>query len=69
MDLAEDVKVELKMVNRNLVSMLAECVAEKEASPELLIAVTKFLLKLSIFAENQQVMVSCKRSNMLRKVF
>lgn len=57
LNLAEDIKVELKMVNRNLVAMLAKCVAEKETSLNLLMAATNFLLKLSLFVENRQSLI------------
>uniref|UniRef100_A0A915BXZ0 Kinesin-associated protein 3 n=2 Tax=Parascaris TaxID=6254 RepID=A0A915BXZ0_PARUN len=57
MNLAEDVKVELKMVNREIVALLSRCIIDKHANTDLLIAATQFLLKLSVFADNKDAMV------------
>uniref|UniRef100_A0A914RV98 Uncharacterized protein n=1 Tax=Parascaris equorum TaxID=6256 RepID=A0A914RV98_PAREQ len=58
MNLAEDVKVELKMVNREIVALLSRCIIDKHANTDLLIAATQFLLKLSVFADNKDAMVT-----------
>lgn len=58
LNLAEDIKVELKMVNREIVILLAKCVSHSDASTELLTVATEFLLKLSLFAENRESMVA-----------
>ena len=55
LNLAEDLKVEMKMRNKSIVKMLVETL-ERENS-ELLILVASFLKKLSIFIENKQEMV------------
>jgi len=51
LNLAEDIKVEMKMVNKKVVSLLIRALARD--NPELLILVVSFLKKLSIFAENK----------------
>ncbi|KHN74989.1 Kinesin-associated protein 3 [Toxocara canis] len=58
MNLADDVKVELKMVHRDIVLLLSKCITDKEANVDLLIAAVQFLLKLSIFADNRDAMVA-----------
>ena len=55
LNLAEDLKVEMKMRNKNIVKMLVETLERDNF--ELLILVTSFLKKLSIFIENKQEMV------------
>lgn len=57
MNLAEDVKVEFKMVNREIVALLSKCIIDKHSNTDLLIAATQFLLKLSVFADNKDAMV------------
>ncbi|GFT45194.1 kinesin-associated protein 3 [Nephila pilipes] len=52
--IAEDKKVEYKMVNRGIISLLAKCLSRE--CPDLLTVVTSFLLKLSIFIENKEDM-------------
>ncbi|KFM69323.1 Kinesin-associated protein 3, partial [Stegodyphus mimosarum] len=52
--IAEDRKVEYKMVNRGIISLLAKCLNRE--SPDLLIIVVSFLLKLSVFIENKEEM-------------
>ena len=55
LNLAEDVRVEIKMRNKDVVKMLVKSL-ERENS-ELLILVVSFLKKLSIFVENKNDMV------------
>lgn len=50
--LAEDKRVEIKMVNKGIVSLLVKTL-EREASPEFFVTVVLFLKKLSIYAENK----------------
>jgi hypothetical protein len=59
--LAEDIKVEMKMVNKKMVSFLIQALSRD--NPELLILVVSFLKKLSIFMENKNQMVK----NLIRK--
>lgn len=59
LNLAEDIKVEMKMVNKGIVSLLVQ--ALNSDNPELLILVVTFLKKLSIFIENKEKMVTFKR--------
>ena len=56
LNLAEDIKVEMKMVNKKIVSLLIQTLSRD--NPELLILVVSFLKKLSIFIENKNQMVS-----------
>lgn len=56
LNLAEDVKVEMKMVNKKIVSLLIQTLDRDNS--ELLILVVSFLKKLSIFIENKNQMVS-----------
>lgn len=56
LNLAEDIKVEMKMVNKKIVSLLIQTLSRD--NPELLILVVSFLKKLSIFIENKNLMVS-----------
>ena len=56
LNLAEDLKVELKMKNKKVVTML--CQSLDRDNFELLILVVSFLKKLSIFVENKNEMVS-----------
>jgi hypothetical protein len=55
LNLAEDIKVEMKMVNKKIVSLLIQ--ALNRDNPELLILVVSFLKKLSVFIENKNQMV------------
>lgn len=55
LNLAEDIKVEMKMVHKKIVSLLIQAVNSENA--ELLILVVSFLKKLSIFIENKNQMV------------
>lgn len=55
LNLAEDIKVEMKMVHKKIVSLLIQGVNSDNA--ELLILVVSFLKKLSIFIENKHQMV------------
>ena len=55
LNLAEDIKVEMKMVNKKIVSALIQALSRD--NPELLILVVSFLKKLSIFMENKVQMV------------
>lgn len=52
--IAEDRKVEYKMVNRGIISLLAKCLGRE--STELLTVVVLFLLRLSIYIENREDM-------------
>lgn len=54
--MAEDIKVEMKMVHKKIVSLLIQALSSDNS--ELLILVVSFLKKLSIFIENKQQMVS-----------
>lgn len=56
LNLAEDIKVEMKMVNKKIVSALIRALSRD--NPELLILVVSFLKKLSIFMENKVQMVN-----------
>ncbi|CAL2038571.1 unnamed protein product [Caenorhabditis brenneri] len=56
-NLATDISVELKMVRRNLVTLLIKCLQmSTESLSPLATATMKFLLKLSIFEENKTIM-------------
>jgi len=55
LNLAEDIKVEMKMINKNTVSLLVAALDRN--SPDLLILIVSFLKKLSIFIENKNKMV------------
>ncbi len=61
--MAEDIKVEMKMVNKNIVTLLIKTL--ERSNPELLILVVSFLKKLSIFIENKNAMVSKKKKKAL----
>lgn len=61
LNLAEDIKVEMKMVNRRIVPLLSKCIQDRDAVPSLLISATNFLLKLSVYAENKEDMVCLVR--------
>jgi hypothetical protein len=65
--LAEDIKVEMKMVNKKMVSLLIQALSRD--NPELLILVVSFLKKLSIFMENKNQMVKKIGKNSLKKIF
>ncbi|CAL1282548.1 unnamed protein product [Larinioides sclopetarius] len=52
--IAEDKKVEYKMVNRGIISLLGKCLSRED--PDLLSVVASFLLKLSVFIENKEDM-------------
>ena len=56
LNLAEDAKVEMKMKNKGIVSMLVQLLERDNV--DLLILVVSFLKKLSIFMENKAEMVS-----------
>ena len=56
LNLAEDAKVEVKMKNKKIVSMLVRLLERDNV--DLLILVVSFLKKLSIFVENKAEMVS-----------
>ena len=56
LNLAEDLKVEMKMKNKNVIKMLVKSLDRDNF--ELLILVVSFLKKLSIFVENKTEMVS-----------
>lgn len=56
LNLAEDLTVEMKMRNKNVVKMLVKCLDRDNF--ELLILVVSFLKKMSIFIENKTEMVS-----------
>ena len=56
LNLAEDAKVEMKMKNKGIVSMLVQLLERDNV--DLLILVVSFLKKLSIFMENKVEMVS-----------
>ena len=56
LNLAEDLKVEMKMKNKGVIKMLVSTLDRKNF--ELLILVVSFLKKLSIFIENKNEMVS-----------
>ena len=62
LNLAEDAKVEMKMKNKKIVSMLVRLLERDNV--DLLILVVSFLKKLSIFVENKAEMVSnCNNYN------
>ncbi|KAF8770700.1 Kinesin-associated protein 3 like protein [Argiope bruennichi] len=52
--IAEDKKVEYKMVNRGIISLLSKCLSRED--PDLLTVAASFLLKLSVFIENKEDM-------------
>ena len=56
LNLAEDAKVEMKMKNKKIVTMLVQLLERDNV--DLLILVVSFLKKLSIFVENKAEMVS-----------
>jgi hypothetical protein len=56
LNLSEDIKVEIKMVNKKIVELLIKTL--ERTNPELLILVVSFLKKLSIFIENKSSIVS-----------
>lgn len=56
MNLAENTKVEDKMRKRNLVGHLVTSL--ERTTPELLVLVASFLLKLSVYRENKDEMVT-----------
>ena len=56
LNLAEDAKVEMKMKNKKIVTMLVQLLDRDNV--DLLILVVSFLKKLSIFVENKVEMVS-----------
>ena len=56
LNLAEDAKVEMKMKNKGIASMLVQLLERDNV--DLLILVVSFLKKLSIFMENKAEMVS-----------
>ena len=56
LNLAEDAKVEMKMKNKGIVSMLVQLLERDNV--DLLILIVSFLKKLSIFMENKAEMVS-----------
>ena len=56
LNLSEDIKTELKMVNRGLVEMLSRCLERKDNSDLVILGLT-FLKKLSVFVENKNQMV------------
>lgn len=58
LNLATDMRTELKMRNKNIVGLLVK-VLERE-DEELLVLVVTFLKKLSIFLENKNDMVGCR---------
>lgn len=53
-NIAEDRKVEFKMVNRGIITLLSKCLNRE--STELLIVVVSFLLRLSLYVENKSEM-------------
>lgn len=59
LNLAEDVGVELKMVNKGMPTMLMSLLDRR--TPELLIMAVTFLKKLSIYRENLDEMVRWQR--------
>ena len=66
LNLAEDLKVEMKMKNKQIIQMLVRTLVRD--NHELLILVVSFLKKLSIFVENKNEMVSEKCSVLPFKV-
>ena len=58
LNLAEDAKVEMKMKNKKIVTMLVQLLDRDNV--DLLILVVSFLKKLSIFVENKVEMVSTR---------
>jgi len=56
LNLAEDLKVELKMRNKSIIPQLIH--ALERDNNDLLILVVSFLKKLSVFVENKNDMVS-----------
>ena len=53
--IAEDRKVEFKMVNRGIISLLAKCLGRE--TMDLVTAAVLFLHRLSIYIENKEEMV------------
>ena len=62
LNLAEDLKVEMKMKNKQIIQLLVRTLVRD--NHELLILVVSFLKKLSIFVENKNEMVSAERSTL-----
>ncbi|KAL4003278.1 Kinesin-associated protein (KAP) family protein [Acanthocheilonema viteae] len=58
LNLAEDIKVEMKMVNRRIISLLSKCIEDHDAVLPLLLCAINFLLKLSIYSENKEAMIN-----------
>lgn len=63
LNVAEDTKVEMKMKNKKIVSLLMSLLGRD--NPELLILVVSFLKKLSIFQENKSEMAE---NNIIEKI-
>ena len=60
LNLAEDLKVEMKMKNKQIIQLLVRTLVRD--NHELLILVVSFLKKLSIFVENKNEMVGAECS-------
>lgn len=67
LNLAEDAKVEMKMKNKKIVSMLVRLLERDNV--DLLILVVSFLKKLSIFVENKAEMVSNCNNSTISAIF
>ena len=64
LNVAEDVRVEMKMQNKGIVRLL--CKSLERENQELLILVVSFLKKMSVFVENKKEMVSLNFHSQLR---
>lgn len=67
LNLAENIKVRMKMVNRGIVALLSKCMQEPDAVLSFLLSATNFLLKLSIYNENKEAMV-CIYGNWIKNM-
>lgn len=66
LNLAEDIKVEMKMVNKKIISLLIQALSRN--NPDLLILVVSFLKKLSVFIENKNQMVNLNKEKKKLKI-
>ncbi|ESP00888.1 hypothetical protein LOTGIDRAFT_140251 [Lottia gigantea] len=66
LNLAEDLKVEMKMKNKGIIRLLIKTLDRE--NPELLILVTSFLKKMSIFIENKSEMAELNIIEKMTKI-
>uniref|UniRef100_A0A8R1TZH0 Kinesin-associated protein 3 n=1 Tax=Onchocerca volvulus TaxID=6282 RepID=A0A8R1TZH0_ONCVO len=69
LNLAEDIKVEMKMVNRQIVPLLSKCIQDRDAVLSLLLCATSFLLKLSIYVENKEALINGRIMESISSLF